>query len=146
VRLPSDQHRWPRVVLATGGMLALLVGVSGIVVGWRAAGWLYSLLPVLQIDAAAVGGAAVSLGLAIVIVGIVQLVAAVRLGRRSEWERTATVTLTALVGATLASFGVSAFTAAATANQPWLVAAGLVLLGGAVAYGISAWLLARPSV
>jgi hypothetical protein len=76
----------------------------------------------------------------------VQLVAAVRVGRRSEWERTATVTLTALIGATLASFGVAAFTAAATANQPWLVAAGIVLLGGAVAYGASAWRLARPSV
>jgi hypothetical protein len=146
VRLPSDQHRWPRIVLATGGVLALLVGVSGIVVGWRAAGWLYSLLPVLQIDAAAVGGAAVSLGIAIGVVGIVQLAAAVRVGRRSEWERTATITLTALIGATLASFGVAAFTAAATASQPWLVAAGLVLLGAAVAYGASAWRLARPSV
>jgi hypothetical protein len=146
VRLPTDQHRWPRIVLATGGVLALLLGVSGIVVGWRAAGWLYSLLPVLQIDAAAVGGAAVSLGIAIGVVGIVQLAAAVRVGRRSEWERTATITLTALIGATLASFGVAAFTAAATANQPGLVAAGLVLLGGAVAYGASAWRLARPSV
>jgi hypothetical protein len=146
VRLPSDQHRWPRVVLATGGVLALLVGVSGIVVGLRAAGWLYSLLPALQIDAAAVGGAAVSLGLAIGVVGVVQLVAAARVGRRSEWERTATVTLTALMAATLASFGVTAFTAAATANQPWLVVAGLVLTGAAVAYGASAWRLARPSV
>ncbi len=144
--LPSNQHRWPRVVLATGGMLALLVGISGIIVGWRAAGWLYSLLPLVQIDAAAVGGAAFSLGLAIGVVGVVQLVAAVRVGRRSEWERTATVTLTALIGATLASFGVAAFTAAATANQPWLVAAGLVLLVAAVAYGASAWRLARPSV
>jgi hypothetical protein len=143
---PSDQHRWPRVVLATGGVLALLVGVGGIVVGLRAAGWLYSLLPALQIDAAAVGGAALSLGLAIGIVGVVQLVAAVRVGRRSEWERTATVTLTALIGATLASFGVAAFTAAATANQPWLVVAGLVLTCAAVAYGVSAWRLARPSV
>jgi hypothetical protein len=146
VRLPTDQHRWPRIVLATGGVLALLLGVSGIVVGWLAAGWLYSLLPVLQIDAAAVGGAAVSLGIAIGVVGIVQLAAAVRVGRRSEWERTATITLTALIGATLASFGVAAFTAAATASQPWLVAAGLVLLGAAVAYGASAWRLARPSV
>jgi len=127
-------------------MLALLVGISGIIVGWRAAGWLYSLLPLVQIDAAAVGGAAFSLGLAIGVVGVVQLVAAVRVGRRSEWERTATVTLTALIGATLASFGVAAFTAAATAKQPWLVAAGLVLLVAAVAYGASAWRLARPSV
>jgi hypothetical protein len=146
VTAPSDHHRWPRLVLAAGGLLALLVGLGGILVGWRAAGWLYSLLPPVQIDAAAVGGAAVSLGLAIGVAGVVQLVAAARVGRRSRWEATAIVTLAALIGATLASSAVAAFTAAATAGQPWLVVAGLGLLAAAAAYGVSAWRVARPSV
>ena len=143
---PSDHHRWPRLVLATGGLLALLVGLSGVLVGWRAAGWLYSLLPPVQIDAAAVGGAAVSLGLAIGVTGVAQLVAAARVGRRSRWEATAIAAFAALIGATLASSAVAAFTAAATAGQPWLVVAGFGLLAAAAAYGFSAWWIARPSV
>jgi len=93
VTIPGERGRWARAVLAGGGLVAVIAGATGIGLGRGAAGWLYSLLPPVEIDAAAVGGATVALGIGLGLVGALQLLAAARYGRQPAWERTATATL-----------------------------------------------------
>jgi hypothetical protein len=138
-------ERFPRVVLLAGGLIMLAGGVVGIVLGFSAAAWLFSLLPPVLIDQAAVGGAAVALGVMLAAAGLAQLILAAGLRTRQPWIAATSATVSGLLG--VLSFAVAVVLAVETARGgPGILLLAVVgVLVAAVAYGLSAWRLAGAS-
>jgi hypothetical protein len=135
--------RLARLVLILGGALMTIAGACATGVGIVAPAWLHSLLPPVQVDAPAVGGATVALGCATIGLGLVQLTIGLLLPRPARWLSAAAVTLSALLGAAWLSVAVVLATESATASSVWfLVGAGALVLV-AIAYLAAALSIAR---
>jgi hypothetical protein len=137
--------RLPRLILLAGGLAATAIVVTAAVLGATASAWIFSLLPPVAIDAAAVGGAVSALGFGVLAVGLAQLGLALAIGRRSRWAMATATALGALLCATFVSLAVAAFTSAASAGLPWLMLAGAGLVLVAAGYGVACVVLVRAS-
>jgi hypothetical protein len=118
----------------------LLAGGAGVVTGIAIPDRLHALLPPVVIDAAAIGGATVALGVAMGVVGLAQLLMGLLLGRGS-WAAAGVVSL-GLLAALFLALGVALLTEVAAGADDWLVAPGACLLVLAGLYGVAAWRLA----
>lgn len=131
------------------GLSAALLVVAGIVIGLiglgaAAVGSLNphlisdQLPPEAVIDAAAVGGAAVALGVAFVLLGLVHVLVAVALWRGVGVAPTAAVVLAATMASLSFGFAVAALVSIASDTAPAIVMvpASIGLVGAMVAYGM----------
>ncbi len=129
-----------RTLLLAAAVVWLVAGAAGIVVGLLGATGIQRLLPPVAVDAAAIGGAALAMGAAVLVVGIAHaaVVLALRAGHRSA--RSLALLLSATMGTLLVGLAVAAATTAATLpdRAPSFLLAGLAALGGAVAYWLAA--------
>jgi len=126
-------------LLAAGAVLGI-TGLAGIVAGTYLSAWLYSLLPPLIIDAAAVGGAATASGAALVGLGIVHLAAGALVRRGMGGAITAAVVLAATMGVLCIGWGAAALVSAVAGSGPpvGLLPAGIGLGLVAAGYGWTA--------
>lgn len=134
--------RFPGLVLSIGGLFMLGAGLGGVVLGLVARAWLASLVPQVVIDQAAVGGAAVALGLLVGVTGLAQ-VALVVLHRGGPWTGAAAATMSGLLAALGLAVAVALATAVSAGGSPWLLAGGGACLAVGLAYGVCAWRLAQ---
>ncbi|HEX6654610.1 MAG TPA: hypothetical protein VF153_00195 [Candidatus Limnocylindria bacterium] len=126
-------------LFAAGAMLCA-GGVATIVIGTYFTAWIYSLLPPLVIDAAAVGGAATASGIALLALGVLHLTAGVLVGRGTGAVLTPAVVLAATMVLLCIGWGAAALTSAASGGGPpaLLLPAGIGLGAVAVGYGLAA--------
>lgn len=138
--------RGPRILLVAGGAGCLLAGFAAVAAGMAVPARLLDLLPPVAIDAQAVGGAAVALGVLLAALGAAQVGIGVALRAGRSWRLAAGIVFTALTAALAAAIGVALLTQAAAGGSLLLVPAGLALVGVAAAYLAAAWRLAgsRP--
>jgi len=96
--------------------------------------------PEAVIDAAAVGGAAVALGVAICGLGLAHLVTAVALRRGIGLAATSGVVLTACMAVLSFAFAVAALVSIASDSAPaiLMLPSAVGLTGGAIGYGVAA--------
>jgi hypothetical protein len=133
--------RLPRVLLLVGGVVLLGAGIAGVAAGATIPDRLHALLPAVVVDAAAIGGATVALGVLLVFAGLLQVVVGLLLGH-DDPTRAAGVVVLALLGTLLLAVGVALLTEVGAGASAWLLAPGLALGGVAVLYGVAAWRLA----
>lgn len=127
------------LVLAAAGVLLLVGGVAGVVVALAFAEEVHALLPdEITSDPAAIGGAAMALGVTLVLGGGIHLAVAAA-NRRRQWL-VAGVLLAVVMAALAVGWAVTALVSAAAGTAPLaaMLAAGAGLLGGAAAYGWAA--------
>jgi hypothetical protein len=125
-------------VLVAAGIILCLVGVAAAAVGWFNPRLISDQLPPeAVIDAPAVGGAAVALGVAILLLGLVHVLIAAALRRGIGVAPTAAVVLTATMATLSLGFGVSALVSLASGAAPavLMLPAAIGLGGAMVAYG-----------
>jgi hypothetical protein len=125
-------------VLLAGGIVLCLAGAAAAGVGWINPRLISDQLPPdAVIDAPAVGGAAVALGSAIVMLGLVHFVVAVALRRGIGVAPTAAVVLSATMAALSLGFAVSALVSIASGAAPavLMLPAAIGLGGAVIAYG-----------
>jgi hypothetical protein len=133
------RSRLPVLLLALLGGLFLIAGAAGIMAGLTLADRMRAMLPIdVIVDAPAVGGAVLALGLAGVVLGALHLgLAATVSGGRRPVMAAALMLTSAMAVATIASaVAVVISLASAMGNATVLVplAIGLALLGGAYAW------------
>jgi hypothetical protein len=129
------------LLLVAGGLLAA-GGVAGLVIGLVFAAWLYSLLPPVLIDVAAVGGAATASGVVLLLLAAVHGLAALALRRREPAALTPVTVLCVTMSLLAIGWGVAAVVSAASGSGPAaaMLPAGIGL--GVVAIGY-AWVALR---
>lgn len=128
----------PVAVLVAAGIVLCLVGAAAAAVGWFNPRLISDQLPPeAVIDAPAVGGAAVALGVAVALLGLVHVLIAIALRRGIGVAPTTAVVLTATMAALSLGFGVSALVSIASGAAPavLMVPAAIGLCGAMVAYG-----------
>jgi hypothetical protein len=130
--------RFPLIWLLISGVVLTGAGLVALVVGVWLAGWLYSLLPPLIIDADAVGGATAASGYVLTGLGMAHLASAQLLRRRVGRALLPIAVLCATMTLLAIGWGVAAFVSAASGGGPpaALVPAGigLALVAGAYAW------------
>lgn len=122
------------IVLGAGALLCALLGAGGLLLGLLAADWLTAQLPELEIDSAAVGGAASALGIAFLAAALVQVALVVGLARRVRWADTAAVLASASLGMVAAASAVAAGVSAAAGGGLGLGLGAALLTAIALAY------------
>lgn len=134
--------RVPVLLLLGVGLLLLVVSAAGIYAGLSLAERIYALLPPITADAAAIGGAAMALGLASLLAGLLHAGMAVVLARGRGASREATlvaaIALCAVMGVLAIGWSVAALVSAASGSAPAdaMLPAGIGLL---VLAGLYAW-------
>ncbi len=109
----------PNAVLPAAGIVLCLAGAAAVAVGWLNPRLISDQLPPdAAIDAPAVGGAAVALGVAIVLLGVVHLAIAAALRRGIRVAPTAGVVLTATMAVLSLGFAVAALVSIASGAAP----------------------------
>jgi hypothetical protein len=134
-------HGRSAVILAAAGIVLTLVGAAAAAVGWLDPRLISDQLPPdAGIDAAAVGGAAVALGVAVALLGLVHLLVALALRRAIGVAPTAAVGLAATMAVLSLGFGVAALVSIASAAAPavLMLPAAIGLIGAVIAYGATA--------
>jgi hypothetical protein len=135
--MASPAHR-PALVLATAGLFLLLICAAGVAAGLLFAERLFALLPPVTIDAAAVGGATVALGIAIGLLGVIHLALAVALRRGAHAAVVPSIVLCAAMTVLSLAWAVAALVSAVSGSAPAaaMLAAGvgLTLVAGAYAW------------
>src|SRR5262245_7594140 len=135
-----------RTLLAAATTVCLIAGAVGIVVGLVGAGGIQRLAPEVTVDSAAIGGAAVAVGVAVIAVGVVHGVVVLALGAGHPVAPSAALLLSLTMATLLLGLAVAAATTAVTAptGGPSFLLAAVGALAGAVAYGVaSAHLIAE---
>lgn len=129
------------LLLLAGGLLAA-AGAVGLVIGLVFAAWLYSLLPPLQIDAAAVGGATTATGVLLLLLGLAHGLAALALRRREPAALTPVAVLCVTMSLLAIGWATAALVSAASGSGPAvaMLPAGIGLGAVAVGYG---WIARR---
>jgi hypothetical protein len=129
------------LLLLAGGLLAA-AGAVGLVIGIVFAAWLYSLLPPLQIDVAAVGGAATATGVVLLLLGLAHGLAALALQRREPAALTPVAVLCVTMSLLAIGWATAALVSAASGSGPAvaMLPAGIGLGAVAVGYG---WIARR---
>lgn len=139
-------RRVAAVVLMAGGVLLCLGGASGVAVGLLNPHLISDQLPRdAAIDAPAVGGAAVALGIGIAVVGLAHLVIAAALRRGFAPAGTAGVALAAPMGVLAFGFAVAALVSIASGAAPaiFMVPAAIVLGAAVVGYAAATMAMIR---
>ncbi len=131
--------RLPRLLLLAGGAVLLVAGIAAVVAGIAIPQRLQALLPAVVIDAAAIGGATVALGVAIAVMGAAQVAIGLFLGR-AGWTAAGVVGL-AVLAALLLALGVALLTEVAAGAPGWVAVPGAGLLLVAAVYGAGSWRL-----
>jgi hypothetical protein len=129
-------------LLAVAAGVLAATGAALIVIGLGFAAWLYSLLPPVLIDAAAVGGAATASGIVLLLLALVHGMAAMALRRRQPVALTPVTVLCLTMSLLAIGWGTAALVSAASGSGPAaaMLPAGIGL--GAVAFGY-AWIARR---
>lgn len=125
-------------ILVAAGIILSLIGIGAAVVGWLNPRLISDQLPPeAAIDAAAVGGAAVALGVAIGLLGLVHLLIAVALRREIALAPTTAVVVTASMAVLSFGFGVAALVSIASGAAPpvLMLSAAIGLAAAVIAYG-----------
>lgn len=125
-------------LLVAAGIVICLIGLGAAGVGWLNPHLISDQLPPeAVIDAPAVGGAAVALGVAFVLLGLVHILVAVALRRGVGMAATAAVVLAATMAALSFGFAVAALVSIASRAAPavLMLPASIGLAGAVVAYG-----------
>jgi hypothetical protein len=125
-------------ILVAAGTVLVLAGIAAAGVGWLNPHLISDQLPPeAPIDAAAVGGAAVALGVAVALVGLVHLLLAAALRRRVRMAPTAAVVVAATMAVLSFGFAVAALVSVASGAAPavLMVPASIALAAATIAYG-----------
>lgn len=128
-------------ILVAAGALLCLAGASSIALGLLKPELISDRLPPEAIiDAAAVGGAAVALGVATALLGVAHLGTALLLRRGAGLAVTGGVVLSASMAVLAFAFAIAALVSLASGSAPAIVMlpAAMGLAGGAVAYAAAA--------
>ena len=122
------------LVLAAAGVVLLVGGVAAVAVGLLNPRLISDQLPPdAAIDAPAVGGAAVALGVAVILLALIHLVAVAALRRGIGIARTAGVVLAATMAVLSLGFAVAAVVSIASGSAP-----AIIMLPTSVALGAAA--------
>jgi hypothetical protein len=132
-----------RSVLLAATIVWVVAGAVGIGIGLLGTTSLQRLLPPLAIDLAALGGAVVAVGFAVLAIGLVHALVLIGLRTRHPAARSAALLLSATLSALLLALAAASATSAVTLpdRAPAFVAAGAAALVGVVAYGLVTALL-----
>ena len=122
------------LVLAAAGIVLLLCGVAAVAIGLLNPRLISDQLPPdAAVDAPAVGGAAVALGVAVIVLALIHLLTAAALRRGIGVARTAGVVLAATMAVLSLGFAVAALVSIASGAAPAIIMLpASVALGGAV--------------
>jgi hypothetical protein len=129
----------PPAILVAAGIVILLGGLAAVAMGLVNPALLREQLPPeAEVDAAAVGGAAVALGVATALVGLLHLVTAAALRRGVGIAATAAVVLAATMAVISLGFAVAALVsiAAGAALASYMVPASVGLAAAVIGYAI----------
>ena len=134
-----------RTILLVGTIVWLLVGAGGLAVAVFGADRLLSLLPPLAIDAEALGGALLTVAIALLLVGVAHAIVVAGLRRGLRWARSAGALLGAVLAIASIALAAAALSSAIreTAVAPVLLVAGSAATLAALGYGLVAVRLAR---
>jgi hypothetical protein len=138
MRRPS---RLAWVVLLLGGIVLILAGAASVAVGVLNPGLISSQLPPdAAVDAHAVGGAAVALGTATVLLGVVHLGTAFALRRGIGIAATGAVVISSTMAVLSLGFAISAVVSIASGAAPaiYMVPAAVVLGVAVIGYAVVA--------
>jgi hypothetical protein len=133
-------------ILAAAGVILSVVGIASAAVGWIKPHLISDQLPPeALLDAAAVGGAAVALGVAVALLGLAHLLIAAALRRELAVAPTAGVVLAATMAALSLGFAVAALVSIASGAAPTvlMLPAAIGLTGAVIAYGATAAAIIR---
>jgi len=125
-------------ILVAAGVVLVLAGMAAAGVGWFNPHLISDQLPPeAPIDSAAVGGAAVALGLAVAFVGLAHLLTAAALRRGLSVASTAAVVLAATMAVLSLGFAVAALVSIASGSAPpvLMLPAAAGLTAAVIAYG-----------
>ncbi|MBA3687296.1 MAG: hypothetical protein H0W81_00430 [Chloroflexi bacterium] len=128
-----------RAILILGGILLILAGAAAVTVGLVNPGLISSQLPPdAEIDAPAVGGAAVALGIATAMLGVVHLGTALALRMEVGFASTGAVVLTSTMAVLSLGFAVAAIVSIASGAAPaiYMVPASVGLAAAVIGYAV----------
>jgi hypothetical protein len=130
------------LLLAVAAAVWLLAGVAAIAVGLGGAAWLMAQLPPLTIDVAAVGGAAVAIGIGLVTVAVLHAAVAIGASAWRRWALSSGILLSGTMAVGLTALALAAGTTLVRGSPaPALLgAAAIAAFGGAAGY---AWCAVR---
>lgn len=140
------------LVLAVAGVVLLVCGVAAVAIGLLNPRLISGQLPPdAGIDAPAVGGAAVALGVAVVMLALIHLVTVAALRRGIGMAPTAGVVLAATMAVLSLGFAVAAVVSIASGSAPAIIMlpASVALGAAAVAYAATAMAIIgaqRPTI
>jgi hypothetical protein len=126
-------------ILLAAGIVLVLAGAAAVAVGLFNPGLISSQLPPdAAVDAPAVGGAAVALGVATAFLGVVHLLTALALRRESTIAATGGVVLAATMAVLALGFGVAALVSIASDAAPaiYMVPASVGLGAAVIGYAV----------
>jgi hypothetical protein len=126
-----------QAILVLGGIVLVLGGAAAVGIGLVNPGLISSQLPPdAEIDAPAVGGAAVALGIATVLLGLVHLLTAVALRRGIGIAATGAVVLTTTMAVLSLGFAIAAVVSIASGAAPalYMVPASVGLVAALIGY------------
>jgi len=133
--------RLARAILLLGGLVLIAVGAAAVAIGLVNPGLVSSQLPPdAEVDAAAVGGAAVALGTAVALLGLLHLVTALALRLGIGIASTGAVVLASTMAILSLAFAVAAVVSIASGAAPplYMVPASVVLGAGVIGYAVVA--------
>jgi len=131
-------------ILVLGGVILILSGAASVAVGWFNPGLISSQLPPdAAVDAPAVGGAAVALGFATALLGLVHIATAVALRRGIGIAATGAVVLASTMAVLSLGFAISAVVSIASGAAPaiYMVPAAVALGAAVIGYAVVAALV-----
>ena len=134
------------LLLAVIACLMAVAGVAGVVVGVVYAAWLYSLLPPVLIDVAAVGGAATASGIVLLMLAGIHGLGAIGLARREARALTPVAVLAAAMSLLTIGWAAAALVSAASGSGPAaaMLPAGVGLGLLALAYAwVARWVIGQ---
>ena len=126
-------------ILVIGGIVLIVGGAAAIGVGLFNPGIISSQLPAdAAVDAPAVGGAAVALGIAIALLGLVHLLTALALRLGIGIAQTGAVVLASTMAILALAFAVAAVVSIASGAAPaiYMVPAAIALGAGVIGYAV----------
>ena len=128
-------------ILVLGGIVLVLGGAASVAIGLVNPGLISSQLPPdAEIDAPAVGGAAVALGIATALLGVVHLATALALRIGVAIAATGAVVLASTMAVLSLGFGVAALVSIASGAAPaiYMVPASVGLVAAVIGYAVVA--------
>lgn len=133
-------------ILLVAGLVLVAAGAASVAVGVVNPGLISSLLPPdAAVDAPAVGGAAVALGVATALLGVLHGLTALALRRGVGIAATGAVVLASTMAILALAFGVAAVVSIASGSAPaiFMVPAAIGLTAGFIGYGMVTALVLR---